>query len=1141
MAHGSPPSITFNTYAESQINVGNTQNVTSGAIHDPVLAQYYNPSLSTSTSISLEVDKLTLNFIHRDEAQFAKLLRLPERPGTKVFVVHGSSGTGKTSLCRKFAQEYINLDYDERIRHSWWVGANTKAVLQADMRAIASGILTTDHRLKTWYENFRSFLESMKKPWLLVLDDARAYSLKIVDKIIPKSSKGLILINTCLHPNGYITNFDSLAYGNLSMTQAVALLRHTTEDTTTEDPIFEQIATHVSCLPFAIDLIGTYIHRSKAYHPPALYLKYLENQPSVALKQKDESDRSVFGIISTSINRVQDEFAVEGEEWTVQDTLRLLSFFLPENIPLNVMPFDGPAQDVDDSHRRAQNAWVQQNASAILGTYPCAKWSESRWRIMKGLLKDYHLLDIIVHKSHTTYSMHSLILKWAKYSLYEQEDDARWRTAASIILASARQFNSKTAPERAVLLTRIMPHWESCRHGVDGADYLSSEYLTKGSVISREEPGHLLNQVWSAVLHLFGSPGQCNVPEDSVVKARAILDLHFERIEIFKACGRSVSVLNDCRRVLERRLQFYVRDDKAVLASRSQLGECLEDAGDYNEALIERQVVVSYTRLDECSTDHFYAVLDEAKSLDKLGLVHDAYALLQRLSEALNKDRAYTETQTLTVQKRYANVCQRLGYFEEARELRETLLKRLQDKDYSKTHAEVLDAKTNLALSYSWGTDEQKKQAMRMQKEVLDAQLEDLPDDHPRILLAQENYACTLIRTKRDENIKQALKILEKTLEHRSKHQGEHSAFTTRCRIKHAVCFIRINPTKNLDDGCLKLEQVLADLMPPRTKIDDETRLLAMEELAGAYLRYKKTLHGSLYWRALAMYIFIYETKLGIHGSGNRHMHIHTRHVAEALEKLGCWQSALPFRIEVFRLSGHSDADRLCARCRLGTNLSKSPHTHHQKAALKLFECLVPEIDQHRLSELRADLTRSYFIMPYVYLLLAQEKFEEAVPHIESLRGTTNFDDDAAKALLEDCRSRDCGDKDSTFDEYQALFKNEKFETKEDEKYPGSPLLLASSYIGKIFHWEAHALASSDDHFDIDLALPSKLPWQMQTAARLFDGFRSVSFALLRTRANLPLIWTPSKSSKTSSANTKERGLPEPDIAPEPTSKRLKA
>jgi Cdc6-like AAA superfamily ATPase len=109
MAHGSPPTTTFNLYAKSQINIGNTQNVTSGASHDQVLAQDYNPSLSTSTSISLEVLKLTPNFIHRDEAQFAKLLRLPETPGTKVFVVHGSSGTGKTSLCRKFVQEYTNL------------------------------------------------------------------------------------------------------------------------------------------------------------------------------------------------------------------------------------------------------------------------------------------------------------------------------------------------------------------------------------------------------------------------------------------------------------------------------------------------------------------------------------------------------------------------------------------------------------------------------------------------------------------------------------------------------------------------------------------------------------------------------------------------------------------------------------------------------------------------------------------------------------------------------------------------------------------------------------------------------------------------------------------------------------------------
>ena len=109
MADDSPQTLTFNHYGGTMYNnLFNTQSNVSEAVPDQVLPKQYSSAFSASTSISIELQKLTRHFIYHDEATFKRLLQLPENAGTKIFVVHGSSGTGKTSLCRKFVKEYLD-------------------------------------------------------------------------------------------------------------------------------------------------------------------------------------------------------------------------------------------------------------------------------------------------------------------------------------------------------------------------------------------------------------------------------------------------------------------------------------------------------------------------------------------------------------------------------------------------------------------------------------------------------------------------------------------------------------------------------------------------------------------------------------------------------------------------------------------------------------------------------------------------------------------------------------------------------------------------------------------------------------------------------------------------------------------------
>jgi Cdc6-like AAA superfamily ATPase len=62
------------------------------------------PIACASTTLSIEVGKLTDYYIPRNDEAFAKLLQDVPTHYPKVVLVHGEKGTGKTSCCRDFAR-----------------------------------------------------------------------------------------------------------------------------------------------------------------------------------------------------------------------------------------------------------------------------------------------------------------------------------------------------------------------------------------------------------------------------------------------------------------------------------------------------------------------------------------------------------------------------------------------------------------------------------------------------------------------------------------------------------------------------------------------------------------------------------------------------------------------------------------------------------------------------------------------------------------------------------------------------------------------------------------------------------------------------------------------------------------------------
>jgi predicted RNA-binding protein Jag len=236
-------------------------------------------------------------------------------------------------------------------------------------------------------------------------------------------------------------------------------------------------------------------------------------------------------------------------------------------------------------------------------------------------------------------------------------------------------------------------------------------------------------------------------------------------------------------------------------------------------------------------------------------------------------------------------MCHRMGLFEEARRTRETILEALEARGYSEYHPEVLDAKTNLAHSYLYGSMLRRKKALELHRHVMNSELQHAPEDHPRMLLAKENYAWSLIMEKTEEGRHETSAVLRQVLDLRTRLSEEQTVLTIKTRIKYAVSISYSDHSQ----GCHELNKCLAQAS--RLASDKGARLWAMQELANAY--YQKGDQPSQLYRALTLRIYIYEERLTEIGPGVPRLAINTRQIAEVLEEFCCWQTALPFRSQV--------------------------------------------------------------------------------------------------------------------------------------------------------------------------------------------------------------------------------------------------
>ncbi|USP80795.1 hypothetical protein yc1106_08069 [Curvularia clavata] len=998
-----------------------------------------------STSVQAEINKLSEFYQRRRSYQdiFPKLLSDQDTNSPQVLIIHGGPGTGKTSLSRDVAREYYSGGPDHRCRHAWWIGANTREVFETDLSAAMSQLGAHDENNPFSTQSVRSCLEAQNEPWLLILDDMCQKVLGLLHEIVPCKGQGSIIVNTKLRPEYFVVEalvYKEVECQEMEPNEAVSLLRKTAGAAESDNVIFEEIAKEVDYLPFALDLAGAFLkQRNQGKFPisPEKYLRLLKVERHKILEYARTSEHSVYAVISASVHQIQEGFQ---DGLSVRDILRLISFFLPENIPLDEMPFD----DKDEGRER-QSKWVQKQVEALIGHYPCSRWSMSEWSILIQELDIYHILKIHDNESRRAYSIHSLFLSWANDTLrddpgcYEQ-----WRTTAATIIASARQFHSvRTSSERTVLLSQLYPHWVHCQGS-------STNPRTKDS---------------AAFSPFFDEPFLDSL---SRTRTRSLQDLLYEQIEILRAQGRWMEVTPYAKNLLQARLESHDPDEPCVQDSRTQLGNCLESLGKHKKALQQRHLVLQYHQRDPSSMDYFFATLSVAASLTKLGKCIKAYTLLENLRERLLRVCKEDEDRVVIVQKRLGIICERLGRLEKAKKKREWVLKTLERKRYRPDHPEILDAKTNLAHSYAGGTEQEQKLALAYQKDVLRIESQHLSDDHPRVLMAKENLAWTLMMECSRDCLQEAHVLTREALEHRSRHLGPQNILAIRARIRVAACQIRM-PYKfgihrlayNELKGCLRsLEE--------EANADKDTKLWAMEQLGIACFKAKPQSY-SLCVYGLILRVLVYKEHIRKYGRYGPKCRISTRFLAEALENLGCFQTALPLRRNVATILCKSreefDDDRLRALCRLAENLAESPHRQHQNEARRHFKETLGSARRRQTSGRYNKTDIAFYVLPYVRHLQIQGRFDEAIALLEDIieESKTNLSIDesdicGARVTLAQCRDKILETlDDSNFKGFISLHIESSFQVDSEEECPGISITEGIRYINEIIQWEKDA------------------------------------------------------------------------------------
>jgi tetratricopeptide (TPR) repeat protein len=735
--------------------------------------------------------QLVANYVNRPalhdaiKIQLHDALQEPDKR-SRVVVIHGLGGTGKTQVALNYVQEFQN-DYSGTI----WIDASSRLSVERVFTQIYRFLFSISAPAEKELPSIEDIALRVKnsfprggRKWLLVFDSADSIddpndpNFLDINNFIPSSPSVHVLITTRYRTAAKITPLKPVEVYEMKEGEALDLFWKSSGLIEADMPskhrkAAKSIVKELGYLALAISLAGTYISVTDriSSNLDQYLLEYrekrqtlLDQKPNKLIDQYGESVLTTWEISFDAIKR---------RSPVACNLLTLLAFLNPQNLFLDVfaLALSGNSGYTDEEASFYRH-WENQMSPEVPLT---SNAIEAAFTTLESFS--------LIRRRHVQchYSMHKLVCAWG----YDRLDpESRIEFGISVI---------------SFLLT-VVKH---CPPEPDGKTRLASHLVANFAVISRMFSGDLENvfslfflvalKEFELFLDDIGHWREGGSIQSFVVEqfVRILGENHPSTIlaKDKLACalgqqGRLEEAESMAKDVLEISTRNLGKDDLITTLATSSLATALYQSGKFDEAESKTKEVLEKMKevLEKmnCVTEDkdllaIAATVNLPTILGAQGKLDEALSMQRRYLQNLRPILGENDRDTIAGMNNLARLLSQRsqqGDLEEAVEIKQEVLgkwKQILGED----HPETIVAMNNLATSL--GQQGKQEEAVSMMEEALKKAKQVLGKEHPTTITAMLNIASTLGRY---GQLEKAESMMKKVLRRRTRILGEENPDT---------------------------------------------------------------------------------------------------------------------------------------------------------------------------------------------------------------------------------------------------------------------------------------------------------------------------------------------------------------------------
>ncbi|KAJ3784541.1 hypothetical protein GGU10DRAFT_401387 [Lentinula aff. detonsa] len=671
---------------------------------------------------------------------------------TKVFLLYGLGGVGKTQLALEFAKRFKKRSMFTAI---FFITADQEDSIQRSYLDIAKNSKSKDPQ--SW-EVGLNWLKTNEENWLVVIDNADNLEIPF-SKYLPSCYHGNVII-TSRNPDLEVYSNQSLELKGMPAEEGIQLLakyamKGVKEIRDEEQEKAAEIAKELHYFPLALVHAGAYINNQHSLSQDLSgYLDRLRKQ-----KQREQ-------LLSNGPRQSKDGyFQSVYETWKIsweqlspdsQTFLGLLAHLHYENIPHAL--FERAARNLDMAESPLGPSNAVTEGKAIL---------ERIATKLEDIMEDavsYSLISI--NKKRQEYTFHPLVHQWLK----DIDKDSHRQAIEGIVVLAVGEIPQKDYRLADYVFTeRLEPHVRAL------GDSFTSDYVVKLAI------GYIWLQLQ---LHHYHTATNMSGPLLDIMIERLGLEdsftlyLESKIVEAYhQPLGRGDELLGLQQKLMEISKEVLGDKHPATLKRKHALACMLILEGETSEALKLQQSLVESSK-GVLGEEDFHTWDRTEKLIEILlirGKTNEALELVKSLLETIKRVLGEEHFYTLVRTQNLVRMLQKAGRINEALKLAQNLLevlKRVSEKEHSDIKFWDLNIRELAVKLRALGrTDE----ALGLEQSLLETSKRALGEEHPDTLSMTQKLVETL---RVQGRITEALKLGKSLLETLKRALGEEHSNT---------------------------------------------------------------------------------------------------------------------------------------------------------------------------------------------------------------------------------------------------------------------------------------------------------------------------------------------------------------------------